>query len=343
MSRRVLNLVVPLALVTAFANIAWLGDLEPVSGAPFVLPLWAIVLGFVVAELLAVDIESRSEAHSVNFVELMYVAALLLGTPVTVVLGRVIAMFLRMGVIRRQSPNKLIVNVVVAWVEATVACLVFYPLVGGGSPAEPASWVVIYAATICAYLVSAVVVTAAITIFSGFPGRQIIRHVLRLGGLVAVANTTLGIIIVGSLWTSSYPGLLVVGVVVGLFLLYRTHMALSERHKNLETLHDFTRSLDGSVDLPELEREVVEGARSILRGEHGALLLPPMQDGLPGTRLLIQGDTVTRTNISPEELSADLAVLLPASTSRLYGPGEPLPGWLAAIGLKDAAHRPPGH
>jgi len=335
-SRRVLSLVVPLAVVTACANFAWLGDLEPVGGAPFVLPLWAIVLGFVVAELLAVDIESRSEAHSVNFVELMYVAALLLGTPTTVVLGRVIAMFLRMGVIRRQSPNKLIVNVVVAWVEATVACLVFYPLVGGGSPAEPAAWLVIYAATICAYLVSAVVVTAAITIFSGFPGREIIRHVLRLGGLVAVANTTLGIIIVGSLWTSSYPGLLVVGVVAGLFLLYRAHMALSERHKNLETLHDFTRSLDGSVDLPELEREVVEGARAILRGEHGALLLPPMQDGLPGTRLLIEGNRVTRTEISPDELSADLAILLPGGTSRLFGPGEPLPGWLAAIGVKDA-------
>ena len=52
---------------------------------------------------------------------------------------------------------------------------------------------------------------------------------------------------------------------------------------------------------------------------------------------MIRGDDTTRTNISPTELAADLALLLPDDTSRLFEPGQPLPGWLGEVGVKDAA------
>ena len=58
-------------------------------------------------KLLAVEIESCSEAHSVNFVELTYVAALVLATPTDLVLGRMLAMAVVMGLVRRQSLHKL--------------------------------------------------------------------------------------------------------------------------------------------------------------------------------------------------------------------------------------------
>ena len=35
---------------------------------------------------------------------------------------------------------------------------------------------------------------------------------------------------------------------------------------------------------------VALGAREILRGEHVALLLPPVRDGVPASRLLVRGD-----------------------------------------------------
>jgi diguanylate cyclase (GGDEF)-like protein len=111
---------------------------------------------------------------------------------------------------------------------------------------------------------------------------------------------------------------------------------LTERHKNLETLHDFTRSLGGS-ELDELERAVVHGAREILRGEYGALLLPPVRSDTPATRLLTWGDETKSSSISPTELEADLALLLPEKESRLFEPGQPLPGWLGEVGVKDAA------
>jgi diguanylate cyclase (GGDEF)-like protein len=102
-------------------------------------------------------------------------------------------------------------------------------------------------------------------------------------------------------------------------------------------LHDFTRGLGGSLEIQELERAVVEGARTILRGEQGALLLPPIREGAPATRVLLDADELRRSNVSPTELAADLSILLPKGESRLYQPGEPLPGWLGEIGVKDAA------
>ena len=88
-----------------------------------------------------------------------------------------------------------------------------------------------------------------------------------------------------------------------LFGLYRAYTRLTERHKNLETLHDFTRSLGDAVEIDELEEAVARGAREILRGEHVALLLPPVRDGVPASRLLVRGEDVLRANVSPAQLT----------------------------------------
>src|SRR5690606_30829589 len=106
------------------------GGAAPLAGAPYHAPLWALCLGFVAAELLAVEIESRTEAHSVNFVEFTYVAALLLASPVDVVLSRVIAMFAVMGLVRRQSAHKLLVNVSMTGGEAATAAWLFFTFIG---------------------------------------------------------------------------------------------------------------------------------------------------------------------------------------------------------------------
>ncbi|MEO7429226.1 MAG: EAL domain-containing protein [Acidimicrobiales bacterium] len=306
-------------------------------GGPFEMPFVALLAGFIAAELIAVEVESRNEAHSINFVEFAYVAALLLAPPLAIITARPLATMIAMGVVRRQSFYKLLVNVGVTAAESAATCLVFFTLIGDHSPAEPVGWLIIWAATLTGYLVSSSLVTLAITIFNGYLDRKTVLSVLFVGAVVALANTALGIMLIGSLWTTSDLGWLVIGVVAVLFVLYRAYTSLSERHKSLETLHDFTRGLGGSLEMHELERAVVEGARGILRGEQGALLLPPIREGAPASRVLLRGDEVVRSNISPTELAADLGILLPTGDARLFEPGQPLPGWLAEIGVKDAA------
>jgi diguanylate cyclase (GGDEF)-like protein len=336
-ARRTIALVLPLLAITGAALVGPLDGIGYLPGTPFHLPLAGVVAAFIVAELLAVEIESRSEAHSVNFVELAYVAALAFAMPTDVVFGRVLSMAAVNGLVRRQSIHKLVVNLAMMGVEASVACIVFHTMIDGTTPADPAGWLAIYAANLAAYLVSAALVTVAITVFSGFPGRRMIQQVLLVGGIVAFANTTVGIILVGSLWNESYLGLLVSVVGAVLFGLHRAYTRLGERHKNLETLHDFTRSLGDTTEIEELEEAVARGAREILRGEHVALLLPPVRDGVPASRLFMRDEEVLRASVPPTQLASDLGLLLPRNEARLYTPGEPLPGWLGEIGVKDAA------
>ena len=61
----------------------------------------------------------------------------------------------------------------------------------------------------------------------------------------------------------------------------------------------------------ELEEAVARGAREILRGEHVALLLPPVREGVQASRLLVRDDEVFRANVSPDQLTSDLSLLLP--------------------------------
>jgi len=330
-----LPLVGPPTIFAIGAVIGPLSDRGVLPGAPFELPLWALLLGFIAAELLTVEIESRSEAHSVNFVELTYVAALLFCPPLVIVAARVAGLVLVVGVIRRQTALKLVVNVAMALAESAAACLIFVTFIGSSSPLEPAGWLVIYASTSAGYLVSTAIVSVAITVLSGFPGRRMLEQVILVGGIVALANTTVGIILVGSLWNNSYLGLLIGVVGAVLFGLHRAYVRLTERHKGLETLHDFTRSLGGS-DIEQLEQAAVLGAREILRGEQGALLLPPVREGVPATRVLARGDEVIRSDISQDELEADILRLLPLGAAQLYTPGQALPGWLGEVGVKDA-------
>jgi diguanylate cyclase (GGDEF)-like protein len=332
------RLGVLIAGLIALAAILLLGPLKSFglpAGAPIELPWWSLVLAFIGAELLAVHLETRSEAHDFTFTEVVYVVGLLLSTPEAMVIGRIGAGVVVLALLRRQSLLKLATNLSMFAAEAALVAALFHALVGQAAPTGPRGWVAAMAATLGAYLFSLVVITAAITIYSGWPGIQLLRQLVLFGGLVAVANTAIGLGLVTALWDGSAAGFVLLPVGAILFVLYRTYTQLTERHKNLETLHDFTRDIGGSLELLELEREVLGGAREILRAEHGALLLPPVRDDQPASRLIARGPDMTRLSTQASELLSDLAVLLPEGQARLIQPGDPVPGWLAEIGVKD--------
>src|SRR3546814_2305978 len=85
-----------------------------------------------------------------------------------------------------------------------------------------------------------------------------IRQVAIFGAVVNLANTTAGLAMITSIWERSNVGVLLLGLALLLFLLYRSFTRLGERHKSLETLHDFTRQLGGSLEIHELEQRSEE-------------------------------------------------------------------------------------
>jgi len=298
-------------------------------------PLVGLVVGFVLVELVIVHLESRGEAHALTFSEIPMVIGLALATPGTLMAARLLAAVLALGVYRRQSLPKLVFNLALFTVEVSIASAVFRVLLPGSDPVASGAWGALFGAMLISYVVISVALTTAITVFSGWPGVTVVQRVFIFGSIACVGNTATALIIAVSIEERSPVGFLVAGIGAITFFVYRAYMSLTERHKNLATLHDFTRSLGGS-QLDELELAVAQGAREILRGEHGVLLLPPVRAGVQATRLVV-GEDILRSDISPTEMSADLALLLPDGEARLFEPGQPLPGWLGEIGVKDAA------
>lgn len=333
---RILGLSFVLILLATGFHLAVQEPGQTIAGAPFKLTWFVLAAAFAATEVIAVHMESRGEAHALTFSEVPYVAGLLLASPDDLLIGRLLGGFIILGMLRRQSRHKLIFNLAMFAAEATTASFTFRLLLGDASPVEIEGWPALFGAMLAAHVICTCAVTLGITMFSGWPGRVVVRQVVFFGTVAVVANTAGGLALMTTVWEKSYTGILVLAIVGALFVLYRAYTGLSERHKNLETLHDFTRSLGGS-ELQELQKAVVLGARQILRGEHGALLLPPVRDGVPGTRLLAFGEDIAAAEVQPAELAADLALLLPDGTSRLFEPGQPLPGWLGEVGIKDAA------
>ena len=324
--------LIALALALRYAN----PDTDLLPGAPFQLNWLALAAAFAATELVAVHMESRGEAHAVTFTEVPYVAGLFFALPDDLLIGRLVGGFLILGLLRRQSRHKLVFNLAMFAAEATTATFVFRQVLGDRSPVEIEGWPALFLGLLAAHVVCTSAVTIGISLYSGWPGRAVVGQVVLFGTVAVLANTAGGLALITSVWDQSYTGVLVLLILAALFALYRSYTALTERHKSLGTLHDFTRELAGA-EVDELESAVVQGARQILRGEYGALLLPPVHEGLPANRVLARGDDVVRSNISPTELAADLALLLPGAEARIFEPGAPLPGWLAEIGVKDAA------
>jgi diguanylate cyclase (GGDEF)-like protein len=325
-------------LLVGLGSTLWWTDLAsraPHPDAPFHIPVLVLLAAFVAVEFTSLHVESRGDAHSITFSEVPLVVGLLLSTPGEVAIARLVAGVLVLGLVRRQGLSKLSINLSMFFAEVAVAAAVLHTIIDGRVPIDPAAWWGVFGGLLAAHLLGVLAVTMAITLHSGWPSIELIRQVVLFGTASCLANTAIGLALVGSVWSGAYGGFLFALVALVLYMVYRAYTALRERHKSLETLHDFTRTLGGSVELDEVEQAVLLGARSILRAEQGALLLPPVREGQPATRLFADGDEISRVDLSPTELAADLTVLLPDGEARLLAAGQPLPPWLAAIGVTD--------
>jgi hypothetical protein len=281
------RLVLFSSALAGLAVVLWstqLAGLPALPGDHPQIPIAVFVLAFAAAELVSVHIETRGEAHALTFSEIPFVLGLLFAAPEELILARVVSGLFVLAVVRRQSWHKLYFNLSLFAAEIALGATVYRELLGSSDPASVAGWVPAFVALLAASMLDFTSVTIAISIYSGWPGRRLVGQVFLFGTLCALANTSTGLALAVSIWDRSYTGLLIVAVIAALYILYRAYMGLNERHKNLEHLHDFTRSLGDASEIEDLEEAVARGAREILRGEQVALLLPPVRDGVAGTR-----------------------------------------------------------
>ena len=207
------------------------------------LPWWSLAMLFVVTSRVQMHVEVRRSAHSVTLTDLAVVLALFSGAPVWVPVLRA-ATWVPVSAWRyRHSARRAFFNAVLGPLETAVAAVVFGELAHGALLREPRAWAAAYAAVLVAGVVGALLVTCVIALNDGHVASDTLREAVVLGAIVGAANSTLGVIGVLLVDTSPSARWLLIALAAVLVAGYHSYATLRERHRGLESLFGFTRSL----------------------------------------------------------------------------------------------------
>ena len=279
-----------LTLLLAAAAVALLTGLK---GGPvwegLWLPWWALLVMFVGAEVFVVHLPFRRDSQSVSLSEVPLVLGLMSVAPVTLVLVRVLGAFLALVVHRRQVGLKLAFNISHFAFEACLATIIFRSLIGGGDLSSSRTWIAAFAATLVTDLSSAVVVTAAISLYEQqFDGGRT-WPVLVVGGVAAATNTSIALLGIIVLRYDPRGMLLLAVVAATVFCAYRAYTSLSQSYNRLEQLYGFTRAVGSSIQADAVVEAMLAEARGLLRAELAQVVLFPTHDE-PGISIVLGTD-----------------------------------------------------
>ncbi len=277
----------------------------------------AIVMAFV--ERFAVRLQFRRQVQSISVGEAVLLLALMLASPLDVVVGRAVGGIAAL-VARRVRGFKLIFNGARFWMEGAVAAaLVGWWAAGRGSDT---TWLLAAVAVV----IGSALATAAVSAVIAFEDTS------RQGGLLASMSRaqlvlTLGITsltTLGGVAVRAQPlnAVLVVALLVAANVALRDHIEVKQRLADRETAQSFTTALERLTDPDEVAVTALAEAASLLRAKQGWMIRP--DPDLRGDEMLVwtnDGVVTEPTTDAVRALSArpGRAVLVHTATHHLDG------------------------
>ncbi len=154
-------------------------------------PLLAIA--FAIAEIFAIHIEFRHDAHTFSLSELPLVIGLVFCDPAGIVLARMLGGLAGLALVRRQSLVKIAFNVSLFGLESAAAGVLYAaPLSAVGGPAAPGGAAML-GTTLSVNLVASTAVTTVIALATGRWGTTEFRRTAGAGAVTTTATTALAL------------------------------------------------------------------------------------------------------------------------------------------------------
>ncbi len=282
------------ALLALVALVLQLGPLRGV-GAPLPgPPWWVMVPAFLLAELVVVHLQFRRESQSVSFREVPLVIGLVFLSPLALLAASLLGVAVAL-LRRRSGAEKLVFNLSLFALEASLAALLYRLALDGADPTGPRGLLAALATVVVLDLVSAAAVTAVIWLKVRELDDGVLAEAVTTGLVAALTNASLGLLVVVLVRTQPLALVLLLGVLVTVALAYRGYSSLARSHARLESLYRFTRGVQEQVGTIEVSDAVLRQARDILAAQSAELVVLPGRDGsVPGVRLRLVGDELVR-------------------------------------------------
>jgi signal transduction histidine kinase len=302
-------------LVAAALYFSVVRGLEPVQDRIEV-PMWVLAAMFAAAEILVVHVQFRRNAYSFSLSEIPLIIGLFFSTPGELVMAHVLGSAIALIFHRRQSLLKLTFNLSHFAVESSLALLVFHAFTPSG-PFDPMAWLGTFLATFAAALIADFAVGVAISLSEDRMAIQTIIQGLPFGKVVAVTNTSIGLIGVMVLWVNQQAAWLLAVPAAILFFAYRIYTSQREQHERMEFLYESTHLLNRSLKMEASLPALLTQARSMFRAEIAEVLLFAPDD-----------EPMLRTRLGPGETSEILTPVRLDPTegvwARIASEGQPL-------------------
>jgi diguanylate cyclase (GGDEF)-like protein len=270
------------ALLAGAAVALFIVGIVPLERLPLrpAIPWPLIAVGYFFFDLPAVRIRSRRGVLVVAPTEMALVYGLLLTAPVGLVVARLLSAVAAAIFRGRHDPTKAVFNVVRATVVACGAILVFRALLGDAKPLTWSGSAALLLTVAIVDLAGTALVAVAIstargklTAPIGFADAAFVLTAALLSAAVAEISVVAA--------RDSLPALLTVvaaGVIVAVAI--RIFAGLRRRHQALESLYEFTRDINSTVDTEDHAELVARLLRDAFRADGAALVRYDERDGI---------------------------------------------------------------
>jgi diguanylate cyclase (GGDEF)-like protein len=275
------------------------------------IPWYVLAIGFALAEVYALHLQFRGEAHTFTLNEIVLVLGLFLVSPTGLVAAHVVGAGIALGVVQRQKPLKFFFNLSQFAFGAVVAITVFRAI---GYTSGPASWIAALAACIATSVVGIAAIAFAITISEGrCPVASILRS-FGFGLAGTAVNTMLGLVMV-IMWTQDAKTVpLLFGPVAVVFVAYRAYLSEHTKTAGLQFLYRASELLGDAGDLEAGLVALLDFARQTFHAEIAEVVLLGEQDDELGYRTTSgPGDRSSR--LAPVEIDAVSSVIAATSSN----------------------------
>lgn len=293
---------------------------------PLQIPWSLFALAYFVAEAKVIDVHFRGGTHTFSLTEVPAVMGLFFVVPQDYVLGLLVGAFLALLRARQPAP-KAFFNLSQFLVGAVASLAIFYAIAGVSvqpGPPGPIDWMAAFAAMLAVSVISAVTIATVITLSGRAQQFKRLPEALEVGGLFAVTNTALALLVVEILWVEPLAVWLVAVPVATLFIAYRAYLSERLKHESLELLYQSSQIFQRSPELDSAILALLEHARVMFGTDRAEMILKGGDDGVP-LRTSTGPGSGTETMVLAPDRAGILERLEEDPTPFVYEPQEALP------------------
>jgi len=269
------------------------------------LPWFALVVTFGIAEATALHVEIRKESHSLSLSGIPMMFGLLFVSPLALSLAYLCGAAPAMLWVRKSDIVKTSWNLCLFFAEAALAAFILRHLLGMAMPTSLLEWMVPLVAVLAAELLSLVSVSLVIMVVDVRFRPSLFADVGQSQILAALAGTFTVTALSASV---ANPAMILFAIVpvIGVGALMQSSGQLSQRHKDLQQLHGFTRALTNERGPRTVDTGLAELVQ-IMRSRSAGLLIMSNDPEIPSTLRVLVDDTFH--DLDPQTFSAGLIAI----------------------------------